>query len=81
MKQKWRDVEQVLVLSHVHQDMFWHWMVSEAYRMLPLYHYLLAHPDIYIHINGGQPFIQKYSEMYGFPKYVAPPTHTSPRGH
>lgn len=68
MKQKWRDVEQVLVLTHVHQDMFWHWMVSEAYRMLPLYHYLLAHPDIYIHINGGQSFIQKYSEMYGFPK-------------
>lgn len=82
MKQKWRDVEQVLVLTHVHQDMFWHWMVSEAYRMLPLYHYLLAHPDIYIHINGGQSFIQKYSEMYGFPKYVAPHPHphTSPRG-
>jgi hypothetical protein len=78
LNQKWIDVDQILVLTHVHQDMFWHWMVSEMYRMLPLYHYMLAHPDIYIHINGGDYFIPKYVEMLGIDRYASPHSTSRP---
>lgn len=71
-KQKWRDVDQVVVLTHTHQNMFWHWMVSEAYRLLLVYRFLLENPDIYIHIWGGAPLIQKWHDIFGIDKYALP---------
>lgn len=64
-KQKWIDVKEIMVLTHEHQNMFWHWLVSEVYRILLVYRFLLANPDIYIHVWGGEVQVEKYRRFFG----------------
>jgi hypothetical protein len=67
-------VKEVLVITHHHQEMFWHWLVNEAYRLFVALPYLQANPDIFIHISGGPSYAQRYERMFNIPRCVAPKT-------
>ncbi len=47
-------VKEIMVISHLHHNMYWHQMVSEFYRIFPVLPYLWAHRDIKVHV--GEPF-------------------------
>ncbi len=43
---------EILVVSHLHQDMFWHWSISQFFRMFPAVEFLRQNPDIPLHLSG-----------------------------
>jgi hypothetical protein len=71
-------VKEVVVISHTHQGMFWHLMVSEFFRIFTMLPYIQANEDVYIHLGWPYPHVLMDS-LYKFiniPKYV---TMTIPR--
>lgn len=52
-----RKVKEVAVISHSHHGMYWHFMVSEYFRIFSMLPFLQANEDIYIHlgVNEQQP--------------------------
>jgi hypothetical protein len=55
---QWVPVREVVVIAHVHQNMFWHWVVSELYRIFLLVPYLQANPDVYVHMSMGNKVLE-----------------------
>ncbi|ELR21725.1 uncharacterized protein ACA1_384600 [Acanthamoeba castellanii str. Neff] len=52
---EWKKVKEVVVISHTHQVMFWHMMVSEYFRLSTLLPYVQANEHIYIHLGWQFP--------------------------
>jgi hypothetical protein len=75
---EWRKVKEVVVLSHTHQGMFWHLMVSEFFRIFTMLPYIQANEDVYIHLGWAYPHVLMDSlyEFVNIPKYA---TMTIPR--
>jgi hypothetical protein len=63
-------VKEVLVIMHHHQEMFWHWMMSEVYRLFVILPFIQANREIYVHIAGGPAYALRYEAMFGIPRFV-----------
>jgi hypothetical protein len=67
-------VKEVVVLTHVHQYMFWHWMVDELYRIANLVPYLQANPDVYLHMGlGNRKLEAAFISFFNISPYVTVP--------
>lgn len=63
-------MKEVVVISHLHQGMPWHALVSEFYRIFALLPYVQAHQDILVHVTGIKGGMQeKLFPEFGIPRY------------
>ena len=70
---RWVPVREVVVIAHVHQNMFWHWVVSEFYRIFLLVPYLQANPDVYVQMGVGNKVLElAFLRMLNISAYGAP---------
>lgn len=70
---EWKKVKEVVVISHTHQVMFWHMMVSEYFRLSTLLPYVQANEHIYIHLGWQfpNPLIKSLYAFLNISEYVS----------
>jgi hypothetical protein len=70
------EVREVVVIYHIHHEMFYHMVQDQFYRLLALVPYLRQHPDIHIFLYGrsdwADSFSNRFFQLCGISKYTAP---------